>query len=254
MRNVLISLPVLTAILAASAAAEERALHHNVYFKLKDNSAETKGTFMAACENYLTGHAGMTAFAVGPIAEEFQRDVNDRDFDVAIQIVFENKAAHDAYMKAERHAKFIEETQPNWEKVRVFNWYAESQKQAPSERQAMAKALRTAAKTQILALKTPLQVYRLDVGDYPATAAGLRALWEAPKDLGESARWAGPYVKELPLDPWKRPYRYEWPGKHGESTPDIWSAGPDGVDGTDDDVVSWERKSGGDSGGGTGRR
>ena len=39
-----------------------------------------------------------------------KRDVNDRDFDVALHLVFKNKAAHDQYAESERHQKFIEET------------------------------------------------------------------------------------------------------------------------------------------------
>jgi general secretion pathway protein G len=33
---------------------------------------------------------------------------------------------------------------------------------------------------------------------------------------------------------------YEAPGKHNESGYDLWSKGPDGIDGNEDDVVSWE--------------
>ena len=117
---------VLSMLWATPARAEERILHHDVYFKLKDNSAQAKAKFIAACKQYLTDHPGMVWFAVGEKAEGFQREVNDRDFDVVLQIIFTGKAAHDAYMKAERHLKFIEETKPNWEKVRGFDWYAKS--------------------------------------------------------------------------------------------------------------------------------
>ena len=51
--------------------------------------------------------------------------MNDRDFDVALHLVFKNKAAHDKYSTAERHMKFIEETKANWKKVRVFDSYLE---------------------------------------------------------------------------------------------------------------------------------
>jgi hypothetical protein len=47
--------------------------------------------------------------------------VNDRDFDVALFIVFESHAAHDAYQVADRHETFIAENAPNWAKVRVFD-------------------------------------------------------------------------------------------------------------------------------------
>ena len=47
--------------------------------------------------------------------------MNDRDFDVALHVVFKDKAAHDEYQKTARHLKFIEENQANWKKVRVFD-------------------------------------------------------------------------------------------------------------------------------------
>ena len=47
--------------------------------------------------------------------------------------------------------------------------------------------------------------------------------------------------KEIPLDQWGNSYRYEWPTNKGDGTkPAIWSPGPDGVDGTDDDIISWD--------------
>lgn len=98
---------------------------HDVYFSLKDNSSEAKDKLIAACKKYLTDHPGTVWFAVGPLAEEMKRDVNDRDFGVALHLVFKNKAALDQYSKSERHLKFIEENKDNWKKVRVFDSHVE---------------------------------------------------------------------------------------------------------------------------------
>jgi general secretion pathway protein G len=99
-----------------------------------------------------------------------------------------------------------------------------------------------AAGTQIEALQTPLEMYSLDVGDYPITSQGLEALRQAPADLGDVTKWNGPYLdRELPLDPWGNRYQYEWPGTHQQDFPDIWSLGPNGIDGDADDVVNWIR-------------
>jgi len=97
-----------------------------------------------------------------------------------------------------------------------------------------------AAKLQIEELASSLDMYRLDVGKYPATDEGLNALVEAPS----SAKiWNGPYLKKkkLPLDPWNNPYHYAAPGQHGKF--DVYTFGADnaeGGDGEDADVVSWE--------------
>jgi len=102
------------------------------------------------------------------------------------------------------------------------------------------KAFTNAAKSQIGAFESPLQAYRLDIGDFPSTAQGLEALRSPPADLPNPDKWSGPYLgKPVPLDPWDMPYQYEYPGKYDPTVPDIWSVGPDGIDGSEDDVVSW---------------
>ena len=96
------------------------------------------------------------------------------------------------------------------------------------------------AKSQIGMFKTPLAMYRLDVGDLPTTQQGLEALREAPSDLANPDKWKGKYLEEpVPPDPWDNEYQYEYPGSHEEDAPDIWSWGPDGIDGTDDDIGNW---------------
>ena len=96
-------------------------LAHNVYFSLNDNSTAAIERLVAACKKYLTGHPGTVFFTVGTLAAELDRPVNDRDFDVALQVVFDGMAAHDEYQKADRHLAFIAENKDNWKKVRVFD-------------------------------------------------------------------------------------------------------------------------------------
>jgi general secretion pathway protein G len=94
------------------------------------------------------------------------------------------------------------------------------------------------AKAQIDALEKALDQYRLDTGRYPTTEQGLAALNQKP---GSEARWAGPYLrKEVPNDPWGRPYTYRAPGEHGDF--DLFSYGKDGQPGgvaEAADVTSW---------------
>ena len=102
------------------------------------------------------------------------------------------------------------------------------------------KAFINTAKVQIKAYKTPLQAYRLDIGDFPSSSQGLDALRHTPSDLPNQDKWFGPYLdSEVPKDPWDQPYGYEYPGKNQEDWPDIWSFGPDGQDGTEDDIGNW---------------
>lgn len=100
-------------------------LVHNVYFALKDKSPAAKAQLVAACKKYLTGHPGTLFFAVGTLAEALQREVNVRDFDVGLHIVFTDQAAHDQYQDAPRHNQFIDENKENWAGVRVFDSVAE---------------------------------------------------------------------------------------------------------------------------------
>lgn len=100
------------------------------------------------------------------------------------------------------------------------------------------------AKVQIEMLGAALDAYRLDMGSYPSTEAGLAALWTAPTqpDGSAAANWRGPYLKKpVPNDPWGKPYHYRSPGEKGEY--DLYSYGKDGVEGGEGDnadVVSWQ--------------
>ena len=101
------------------------------------------------------------------------------------------------------------------------------------------KARSQAARAQIELLGTALDTFRLDVGRYPTTQEGLEALRTQPSGL---ERWDGPYLKkEVPTDPWGKPYVYRSPGEHGPY--DLLSYGADGTpggEGDNRDIASWE--------------
>ncbi len=96
------------------------ALSHAVYFTLKERTPAAAAALVAGCREWLTGHPGTVSFSVGTVAD-YDRQVNDRDFDVALVIVFESRAAHDTYQQAPRHDAFIAAHAPTWAKVRVFD-------------------------------------------------------------------------------------------------------------------------------------
>jgi len=100
------------------------------------------------------------------------------------------------------------------------------------------------AQAQIASFKGMLQMYHLDMKSYPSTEQGLVAIYEEPDDLGDEREWDGPYGEgdDIPKDPWGNPFEYEWPSSRTErDSPDIWSLGPDGEDGTEDDICNWKK-------------
>ena len=96
-------------------------LCHNVYFTLKDRSAAGADALVAACKKYLTVQPGIVFFACGKLEPALAREVNDRDFDVALHVVFTDRAAHDAYQADDTHNRFVAEMKQNWARVRVFD-------------------------------------------------------------------------------------------------------------------------------------
>jgi hypothetical protein len=94
-----------------------------VFFTLKNSSKETREKFVASCDKYLSGHDGAVYFSVGTIAEDVEEPVSVKDFDVALHVVFQNKAAKAKYLEHPRHKRFVEENREQFAKVRVFDSY-----------------------------------------------------------------------------------------------------------------------------------
>lgn len=100
----------------------------------------------------------------------------------------------------------------------------------------------TAAKADIESnISVSLDMYELDNGNYPTTEQGLSALVQKPSGSPAPANWNGPYLKKIPKDPWGHPYAYKCPGEANANGFDLFSPGPDGVDGNTDDIVNWEK-------------
>lgn len=104
----------------------------------------------------------------------------------------------------------------------------------------LGRAKTDTAQLQIDALSANLDFYKIDVGGFPTTEEGLKALVEKPSG---ARNWFGPYIKKASslIDPWGQPYIYKFPGEHGAF--DLKSLGADqkeGGEGEDTDVVSWE--------------
>jgi len=98
-----------------------------------------------------------------------------------------------------------------------------------------------AARTQVGLIETAVQTYESSVNSYPPN---LQALLTQPQDIPDPSKWAGPYLyHEIPKDPWGNYYQYASSGKHNPNSFDVWSFGPDGADGTADDIGNWEQES-----------
>ena len=100
------------------------------------------------------------------------------------------------------------------------------------------KADQQKAVSDIVALENALDMYKLDNSIYPTTEQGLESLVQKPTSSPEPRNYRdGGYVKRLPQDPWRNDYLLLSPGENGKI--DIFSAGPDGQVGSEDDIGSW---------------
>jgi general secretion pathway protein G len=99
------------------------------------------------------------------------------------------------------------------------------------------KADQRAAAAQVGLYKSAIEMYRFDMKKYPDDLTGLTT---KPSDAKMADRWAGPYMDKIARDPWDNEYRFAAPGKHNSEGFDVWSVGPDGQDGSADDIGNWD--------------
>jgi general secretion pathway protein G len=95
-----------------------------------------------------------------------------------------------------------------------------------------------AARAQIDMLEAAIDMYDYHAKKFPAS---LNDLVQRPGDVPED-RWVGPYIKDnkVLVDPWDNPYKFTPNGKHNANSYDVWSMGPDGQDGSADDIGNWK--------------
>lgn len=88
---------------------------------------------------------------------------------------------------------------------------------------------------------TALESFELEYGHFPSSEEGLEALITRPASIPADAEWTGPFLKEFPLDAWKRPLAYRCPPERGVDY-DLYSPGADGQEGTADDIVNHRKR------------
>jgi len=96
------------------------------------------------------------------------------------------------------------------------------------------------AKADVAELESATERFFIHMDRYPTAEEGLKVLVDPPTD--DRAKWRGPYISQLRLDPWGNPYQYRYPGTHHPVGFDIWSRGADGVDGGEGqgaDIGNW---------------
>jgi general secretion pathway protein G len=96
------------------------------------------------------------------------------------------------------------------------------------------KKLVESTKSYLMHIRLQLESYKESTGNYPTTVQGINALITRPANV---SGWFGPYLPYERNDSWGNHYRYRYPRTKGRPF-DLWSAGPDGKDGTEDDI-SW---------------
>ncbi|MGD1020198.1 MAG: type II secretion system major pseudopilin GspG [Verrucomicrobiia bacterium] len=106
----------------------------------------------------------------------------------------------------------------------------------------IGESKKTAAQDQIHNFSAALDLYELDSGILPSTEQGLQALIIQPTSTPAPGNWKGPYLKPAVIrkDPWNHDYIYQNPGTHNTTSYDLYSPGPDGVPGNEDDIGNWQ--------------
>jgi general secretion pathway protein G len=115
---------------------------------------------------------------------------------------------------------------------------------APNVFRHVGRAKDTTARAQVELLSAAVEAYRLDNDRFPTTEQGLAALRTLPTLEPRPRAWRGPYLRrEVPVDPWGRPYLYRSPGTVNREGYDLLTLGRDGLEGGEDedaDVLSWK--------------
>lgn len=95
------------------------------------------------------------------------------------------------------------------------------------------------AKSDIRSWETNLIRYKTKALALPTQQQGLEAMVVKPTVEPIPRSWTPMAKPEALLDPWQRKYQYRNPGKQNPSSYDVFSLGPDGQEGTEDDVGNW---------------
>jgi general secretion pathway protein G len=117
---------------------------------------------------------------------------------------------------------------------------------------ASEKADLKLARAQLQAFENALETFRVEMKRWPTEEEGLAVLWskDAISSDEDKAKYGGPYLKEpKPKDTWGNAWIFRAPSTIIDGANfDIVSVGPDGQEGTEDDISNHDarKEAGGD--------
>lgn len=103
-----------------------QSLMHNLYFSLKDKSADNIAKFTDICVKYLSQHPGIQQFTTGGLTD-IKRDVSVRNFEVAVSIIYESRSAYEEYLKSKLHLEFFTASAGMIDNTYIFDSYLKYQ-------------------------------------------------------------------------------------------------------------------------------
>jgi general secretion pathway protein G len=106
---------------------------------------------------------------------------------------------------------------------------------------------RKMAEIDMNTIGSAMKLFRFDFGRWPTEQEGLRVLWDqtALDAEAEASKWKKYLDKPIAVDRWGTAWNYRPVSEQGDQeTYDLWSNGPDKIEGTEDDVTSWSKAAG----------
>lgn len=105
------------------------------------------------------------------------------------------------------------------------------------------EAKRDIAKTELNTIMQGMNMFRLDFDRWPKDEEGIAVLWDKSKldPEADANKWKPYLTKPMPKDRWGNEWGYRQVSERSsdETKYDLWSNGPDGQEGTEDDITSW---------------
>ena len=124
--NLLIGGNALTAQTIGPGSNYPQSVFHTLYFSLTDKSPDSIAKFTGICVKYLSHHPGIELFATGGLTD-IKRDVSVRNFDVAVNIIYDSRKAYDDYLQSREHHDFFPATAGMINKTYIFDSYLKYQ-------------------------------------------------------------------------------------------------------------------------------